>query len=206
MRCRDVTHLPGVAGISALQRALVNEMPHTLAALECGMLSEWRATLIVRESACLEVEDRRTLDAELCGDPAGLNGMGDARVAAPPRRSPTGWTRTPSSIGRPRPRTNARSPFGRHPVHSRDVLHRQEPTKPQYRRASPFYRAGLFSCQVPWMVVPVIFMPPTSINRILMAWMMPLSQVAAVLADGRQPFAVGMAVIAHGGRLMGGCS
>jgi hypothetical protein len=63
-------------------KALVHEMPHTLAALECGALSEWRATLIVRESACLDVEDRRTLDGELCADPAGLNGMGDARVAA----------------------------------------------------------------------------------------------------------------------------
>ncbi|OBI19737.1 HNH endonuclease signature motif containing protein [Mycobacterium sp. E2497] len=63
-------------------KALVYEMPHTLAALECGALSGWRATLIVRESACLEVEDRRALDAELCADPAGLDGMGDARVAA----------------------------------------------------------------------------------------------------------------------------
>jgi hypothetical protein len=63
-------------------KALVYEMPHTLRALESGALSEWRATLIVRESACLDVEDRRALDAELCGDPAGLDGMGDARVAA----------------------------------------------------------------------------------------------------------------------------
>jgi Domain of unknown function (DUF222) len=63
-------------------KALVHEMPHTLAALECGALSEWRATLIVRESACLDVEDRRTLDAELCADPDSLNGMGDARVTA----------------------------------------------------------------------------------------------------------------------------
>ena len=63
-------------------KALVHEMPHTLAALECGTLSEWRATLIVRESACLDVGDRRTLDAELCADPARLNGMGDAGVAA----------------------------------------------------------------------------------------------------------------------------
>lgn len=31
-----------------LANALVDEMPHTLAALECGALSEWRATLIVR--------------------------------------------------------------------------------------------------------------------------------------------------------------
>src|ERR1700740_1517008 len=50
-------------------KALVVEMPHSLAALECGALSEWRATLIVRESACLDVEDRRALDAELCADP-----------------------------------------------------------------------------------------------------------------------------------------
>lgn len=63
-------------------KALIHEMPHTLRALETGALSEWRATLIVRESACLDVEDRRALDAELCGDPAGLDGMGDARVAA----------------------------------------------------------------------------------------------------------------------------
>jgi Domain of unknown function (DUF222) len=66
-------------------KALVHEMPHTLAALESGMLTEWRATLIVRESACLDVEDRRTLDAELCADPAGLDGMGDGRVAAAAR-------------------------------------------------------------------------------------------------------------------------
>jgi hypothetical protein len=60
-------------------------MPHTLAALEAGRLSEWRATLIVRESACLEVDDRRALDAELCADESKLDGMGDARIAAAAR-------------------------------------------------------------------------------------------------------------------------
>ncbi|WP_126334273.1 HNH endonuclease [Mycolicibacterium chitae] len=63
-------------------KALVQEMPHTLAALEAGVISEWRATLIVRESACLDVEDRRVLDAELCGDVANLEGLGDRRIAA----------------------------------------------------------------------------------------------------------------------------
>jgi hypothetical protein len=63
-------------------KALVYEMPHTLAALETGVLSEWRATIVVRESACLDVEDRRTLDEELCAGVAGLNGVGDARLAA----------------------------------------------------------------------------------------------------------------------------
>jgi hypothetical protein len=38
--------------------------------------------LIVRESACLDVENRRLLDAELCSDVTKLDGMGDARVAA----------------------------------------------------------------------------------------------------------------------------
>lgn len=63
-------------------RALVHEMPHTYAALRSGVLSEWRATLIVRESACLDLEDRRALDAEMCGRPADLEGLGGARIAA----------------------------------------------------------------------------------------------------------------------------
>lgn len=63
-------------------KALVYEMPHTLAALESGALSEWRATLIVRESACLTVGDRRKLDAEMCADQSDLEGKGDTRVAA----------------------------------------------------------------------------------------------------------------------------
>jgi hypothetical protein len=45
-------------------------------------LSEWRATLIARESACLDVEDRGRLDAELCADVSTLEGMGDARITA----------------------------------------------------------------------------------------------------------------------------
>ena len=63
-------------------RALVHEMPHTLAALRAGQLSEWRATLIVRESACLDLEDRRTLDTRMCADPTTLEGKGDTRIEA----------------------------------------------------------------------------------------------------------------------------
>jgi hypothetical protein len=63
-------------------KALVHEMPHTLAALEAGVLSEWRATLIVRESACLTLEDRRRLDHQMCADPAALDGLGNKRIAA----------------------------------------------------------------------------------------------------------------------------
>ena len=63
-------------------KALVKEMPHTLAALESGVISEWRATLVVRESACLDVEDRRCLDEELCSEPDALEGLGDAALTA----------------------------------------------------------------------------------------------------------------------------
>jgi hypothetical protein len=63
-------------------RALVHEMPYTLAALHAGVLSEWRATVIVRESACLTVEDRRELDRRMCADLAGLEGKGNKRIEA----------------------------------------------------------------------------------------------------------------------------
>lgn len=63
-------------------KALVHDMPCTLAALEAGVLSEWRATLIVRESACLTVEDRRRLDHRMCADPAALEGLGNKRITA----------------------------------------------------------------------------------------------------------------------------
>src|SRR4051812_6229848 len=39
-----------------LAKALVHEMPHTLAALGCGALSEWRATVVARGGGCLGVK------------------------------------------------------------------------------------------------------------------------------------------------------
>src|SRR4051794_5429191 len=49
-----------------LATALTTELPHTLTAMEHGQLSEWRATLVARETACLDAEDRRSADAWLC--------------------------------------------------------------------------------------------------------------------------------------------
>ncbi|WP_235472085.1 HNH endonuclease [Arthrobacter sp. Edens01] len=65
-----------------LGKALVHEMPYTLAALSAGVLSEWRATLLVRETACLDVEDRHRVDELICKDPAKLEGLGDRRLIA----------------------------------------------------------------------------------------------------------------------------
>lgn len=62
-----------------LALALVHEMPHTMAALTAGTVSEWRATLIARETAWLPVEGRRHVDEALAGQ---LAGRGDRTVAA----------------------------------------------------------------------------------------------------------------------------
>ncbi|GAB2715674.1 hypothetical protein GCM10027038_12690 [Arthrobacter bambusae] len=51
-----------------LAKALVTEMPHTLAALDTGQFTEWRATLLVKETACLSAEDRCAVDEELAAD------------------------------------------------------------------------------------------------------------------------------------------
>jgi len=47
-------------------KAVVQEMPHTHALLRDGRISEWIATLLVRETAVLSREDRATVDERLC--------------------------------------------------------------------------------------------------------------------------------------------
>ncbi|MDV6263054.1 HNH endonuclease [Rhodococcoides yunnanense] len=70
---RGGTHL-------GLARALVHEMPHTLARLKAGELNEWRVMILARETTCLTVDDRRTIDERLCADPATLAGAGDRTI------------------------------------------------------------------------------------------------------------------------------
>ena len=65
-----------------LATALVREMPHTLELLTRGEISEWRATLVVRETATLSVEHRGQVDTELAGQ---LAGLGDREAAAKAR-------------------------------------------------------------------------------------------------------------------------
>ena len=72
-----------------LGKVLVGEMPHTLDALRSGALSEWRATLLVRETACLTREDRTAVDRELAGTPraaAALGRMGTRAIVAAARK------------------------------------------------------------------------------------------------------------------------
>lgn len=58
-------------------RAMVREMPHTMGHLAAGRVSEWRATILCRETACLSVADRAAVDAALAGD---LPTLGDRQV------------------------------------------------------------------------------------------------------------------------------
>ncbi|CAI3795021.1 HNH endonuclease [Pseudarthrobacter sp. MM222] len=79
-----------------LAKALVAEMPHTLAALETGQLSEWRATLLVRETACLTAADRVAVDEELAPDGGKFSGAGDRALVAAARSA--AYRRDPRSV------------------------------------------------------------------------------------------------------------
>jgi hypothetical protein len=65
--------------------ALTREMPHTLAALDSGQLSEWRATLLVRETAVLSAEHRTEVDRQLAPHLT-TAGWGDRQLADQARR------------------------------------------------------------------------------------------------------------------------
>jgi hypothetical protein len=79
-----------------LAKALVIEMPHALAGLEAGQLNEWRATLLVRETACLSAADRSAVDEELASDVGRLSGAGDRAVIAAARSA--AYRRDPRSV------------------------------------------------------------------------------------------------------------
>jgi hypothetical protein len=55
-------------------------MPFVLGALRAGRITDWKATLVARETACLDVEDRRLVDAELGTDLDGLEAMGEREL------------------------------------------------------------------------------------------------------------------------------
>ena len=80
-----------------LAKALA-EMPHTLASLQAGRLNEWRATLVVKETACLSVADRQAVDAELAADTGNLAGAGDRTIISAVRAA--AYRRDPQSVAK----------------------------------------------------------------------------------------------------------
>jgi hypothetical protein len=68
----------------ATARAWITGMPHTFDALRTGVLSQWRATLLVRETSHLSAEHRARIDEEICGptNRAALARTGTRRLVA----------------------------------------------------------------------------------------------------------------------------
>ncbi|HEX6151742.1 HNH endonuclease [Nocardioides sp.] len=66
--------------LTGLAKILVREMPCTLAALRAGRITEWKATLLARETACLSLADRRSIDRQLAGDLDKIEKMGDREL------------------------------------------------------------------------------------------------------------------------------
>ena len=78
---RDAQHRGGRhVGLAA---ALHTERPHTRNALEEGRISEWQATLVCRETACLDPGLRRAADERLAPD---LGAVGDRMLERTPPR------------------------------------------------------------------------------------------------------------------------
>lgn len=69
-----------------LAKALVSELPVTLQALAAGTINEWRATIIARETACLDPADRRSADAWLGHHLMDHPTLGDRQLIADVRR------------------------------------------------------------------------------------------------------------------------
>ena len=69
-----------------LAKILVRELPCTWAAFRAGRITEWKATLVARETACLDLEHRMAVDAALAADPARIEAMGDGELVAETRR------------------------------------------------------------------------------------------------------------------------
>ena len=80
-----------------LAKAL-REMPCTFEAFRSGRLNEWRTTLLVKETVCLSVEDRKAVDEELAADTGSLDGFGDRAIIAAVRAA--AYRRDPSSVAK----------------------------------------------------------------------------------------------------------
>jgi hypothetical protein len=79
-----------------MAKALVIEMPHTLTALDTGRLSEEKAMHVVKETACLIVQDRASVDEELAADTGTFDGVGTRGVIAAVKAAAT--RRDPRSV------------------------------------------------------------------------------------------------------------
>ena len=64
-----------------LATIIQRELPHTWAAWRAGRITEWKATIIARETSCLSLPERQAVDAMIAEDPDQLEGRGDQELA-----------------------------------------------------------------------------------------------------------------------------
>lgn len=64
----------------ALARIVQRELPHTWAAWRAGRVTEWRATVMARETACLSLEHRLAVDELLAADHDAFEALSDREV------------------------------------------------------------------------------------------------------------------------------
>ncbi len=64
-----------------LAKIVARELPHTWAAWRAGRITEWKATIVARETGCLSLADRIVVDEVVAGDPSALEAMGDRELA-----------------------------------------------------------------------------------------------------------------------------
>lgn len=77
---RESHHRGGI--LLGLAKVLLAEMPHTHAAMLAGVLSEYRATLLVQETACLTREGRARIDELVCADLGAAGKYGTRQLVA----------------------------------------------------------------------------------------------------------------------------
>ena len=88
-----------------LALVLRDEMPCTREALTSGRITEWRATLLARETACLSRADRAEVDRRLAGDPELVESLGDGELIGSARE--VAYELDPSSFVERRRRAEA---------------------------------------------------------------------------------------------------
>jgi hypothetical protein len=65
-----------------MAKVLPAEMPHTLTALRAGLITEYRAKVLLQETACLSRENRIIIDRAIAGDPEALSEYSDKQLVA----------------------------------------------------------------------------------------------------------------------------
>ncbi len=65
-----------------LARVVQRELPHTWSAWRAGRITEWRATVMARETACLSLEHRLAIDELLAADRDAFEAMSERQVVA----------------------------------------------------------------------------------------------------------------------------